>query len=1199
MKINSPYLEAIQSIAGTTRGEKQKTIHEIAKQLARVERGGNYLSDLKTPVPNVPEPLRPLVRVEVAKILRQHEGIIEALKSHDPVVVARAVQAEWFFDGSNTGFVNPQYFRENVFPNISMFARFRAIKGLANHLKDTAVAADFFITVAELYGVNQALPLLLACDEDFVYNAIIERKITLSLKQVELLYRKYPNLVIKYLKYGNPEGDNVRNAYSVNVRNYVTFFRELSVKHFEEFMEIYELEYDNNLDFKLCSTAVRTFLKTKQNLLIENPDRYLKLIPLEKVTRKLSRENFLKMFKNFNSLKIDRFNYDEVESILKYYKPAEDKLALILKTFHEVNGKDLLDVKDLIDYQLIQLLPAADRVKIARLKLEKEGDWQLYDPNRSWRCYLPTSESIPMIKKEIGKTSDNTKRQLLLKLLVHTCKINNDKEALLNILNYFYDRHRNERTNVFINYMQIISEEFDLEMLSSAHWLVLNKYIKIVEMQDNSYERTCIMLHFTEAAIHYCLLNDLSFDDYLRLFLESKIKRSYGNSKFFSKYPKFEKKLIELVIETIPRQYPLDNANFWKDEDITIVDFVTSSLWSYNKRNRYRNCNQKLLSIKDYPWLFEKVKHIIFGDCEKTDCYKKSLLNSIKENERDFYDQWLLELPKFWEYGNDVIYEILRKQPQLVFDNWTECIGGEDLSFLRDRIFYRFVKKIRWYQNLPINIFDKMLDMYNYSSKTASSMFFLASLMDGETFAKILEPFIPENDTMDVEDPEARENYKILRAITKVMPKVNPPVSLDTIAKFCLGDYLQIMIGSMSAVSCQFPVSEVMLFTRTLMSRRVSVKKHGIRLIRSVAPLEEVSTVLTDLWKTEGHPSIRMEIFKKIYALFCEQATSRNWNSFRTCLDSLKEDDDDTIFTSLPCLSKIPNEYLYDYIKTALGTLKSVEEKSQHPKPIIEFSCDLVRNIDNLITNILPEEYSQELIKKFLFVFDYDEQIFNAGLNLTLDGYLLNAGDNYESRYKFFETFFRDSVQKYWDKPHPESVHRYPINVMVNSFFNSFISKTARRKHDEQIAETFLKIFNSVLQPYQDPSSYLGLVYSTCFHKSNDSTMFCAMMIKKVPELIRNLSPEFIISISDELLNFLRPRNVDELKTRDEGIFDAIKIFTNSENIHCAFIAANMLLKNNSKYDDEQYQTVIDSLRDYHHPGISALVNKLLINYPN
>ncbi|KAK0071267.1 hypothetical protein PV325_013214, partial [Microctonus aethiopoides] len=462
----SLYLQAIQNVAGSTPGEKYKTLDRIAREIVALSQGQNDTIQVQLSL-KVPEVLVPLVKVEIAKILRQPDGIVEALTSDDISIFHRALQAKWFFDGSIESVTDIHYFQDRIFSCISIKNRCKVIAKLSIYLaanKKYDTAEEFYETLSDLYGVKVSEPFLLACSESFVWESIIKRQLVLSVRIVGQLYQKYPDIIVKYLQLSKPSDEPYqRNFHVISICHYIDFLPRLISKH----VNIYaDLIVANSVITKILSRkCTDKFLKHGTDNLIQTPNKFVSIMNLKSVTSKLTKEQFKLLFRNLflinKSDKYFKFSFMKMYNYLQYY-PSDEKVSLILSTYEEVYNSSFLDRDDLIGSEVLNLLSPDDRVKVARKKLEKDPSWctTFYWFSGLWRCYLPISESIPIIKNKIDETSIAQHRRELLRQLIYSCKVNNDEDALLNVLEYIESRHINESGDILLDVFGTLLNEF-------------------------------------------------------------------------------------------------------------------------------------------------------------------------------------------------------------------------------------------------------------------------------------------------------------------------------------------------------------------------------------------------------------------------------------------------------------------------------------------------------------------------------------------------------------------------------------------------------------------------------------------------------------------------------------------------------------------------------------------------------------------
>nr|XP_012221296.1 PREDICTED: uncharacterized protein LOC105671588 [Linepithema humile] len=172
-----PYLQAIQSVPGNTASEKLKWIGKLASHCEDVIGSLDKLFPI----------LLPILQVETAIKRKRHKDITSALKSDDSTIVRRALKASWFFDGGHE-IVDVEYFCERIFPFVSLHTKTRIVKTLARRMKNPVFAQKMFTAVASAYDVETASPLIMACDQDFIYKTIMNKKLKLSIKILKRIF---------------------------------------------------------------------------------------------------------------------------------------------------------------------------------------------------------------------------------------------------------------------------------------------------------------------------------------------------------------------------------------------------------------------------------------------------------------------------------------------------------------------------------------------------------------------------------------------------------------------------------------------------------------------------------------------------------------------------------------------------------------------------------------------------------------------------------------------------------------------------------------------------------------------------------------------------------------------------------------------------------------------------------------------------
>lgn len=182
-----------------------------------------------------------------------------------------------------------------------------------------------------------------------------------------------------------------------------------------------------------------------KQMFIDDSEFCRRFIPIQMIYTHFTKEEYNKYYRVYFPEKFSYF-YGDMKDCLGYYKNKEDQLNLLFTTYKDLYGEELLDNLDNVNECLMTLLDTRRRVELAEKLIEKDKE----DETKvdSWICYLTCDMSIPKFKKKIYATSDGTKRQSSICYILDSCRINDDMSAILEILTYYNQRHRNEQEEV-------------------------------------------------------------------------------------------------------------------------------------------------------------------------------------------------------------------------------------------------------------------------------------------------------------------------------------------------------------------------------------------------------------------------------------------------------------------------------------------------------------------------------------------------------------------------------------------------------------------------------------------------------------------------------------------------------------------------------------------------------------------------------
>ncbi|XP_053598004.1 uncharacterized protein LOC103575600 [Microplitis demolitor] len=1172
----SPCLSGIQKVAGSKLSDKLETLYRIARKIIE-SKNDSMQSAVNSS--EIPEALKPLVQVEVARLSGQFEGICEALKSDDSVVVDRALRAKWFFNGSHEN-CRVQYYQAEIFPVVSLQSRLKIIKALANNLTaKPAIAEEFYTAVTLMYGEKQAHPLLMACSESFIWNCITKHKVRLNNRLVRILFYKYPGLIVKYLKLSKKSDDQYeRNLRLVDLNSLSDFLPRLIKKCPETFVELFEM-HRHGYFIRLSHTRTELFLKNSIDALIKNPKLFMPTLDLKTVTKKLTDSQFESVIQKLFPPTLESFQFDELFKYLRFL-PEDKKLPLMVSVFEDVYKVNFLDCTEKITPTAMRLLPQNERIKQARIKMQQEPTDKIYYSDRSWICYLATEESIPYLKDIIKKTSNGNDRSSLLKQLIFTCAINSDNNALLEVLKYISTRHKNESGSILPYVLRVLSQEYDLNTLDLTleHWDVIYNLVKFLYVKNGIDSYFYVTIDLITARIRFDLANNYSITDKISILTDYIMKRWNGGWNILVDNLSYNRKCLEEFMRVLSSK--IDNKKV--DLTVGLVKGIIVSFEDFNKRNSKSKSPLEIMTIKNYPWILNYLEKI-FNDKDVNKSNVEILKRTLKEAEKELYETLVTQEEEDVDVGSPKVIQLLRNNPEKIVKNWElylkKCMDDMSNPWAR-----RFVNLCRWYQDLPIKFAEGCLKEVT-ENKQERGLMILGLLFEGSAFAQVAEAFVPPSTTIDADEEDAENDYQMSSTIPMAFNVVNPPVSLDLILKFCVGDYIHTTVNCLVNVSQRTALPKVISFATTLMDRPVSIKKHGIRLFCTVADVKQLRGILMNLWRSETHQTIRTLVFQNVFKVFESIPNDETWGMISECIDGLKPDDKDT-FESLKKFDSIPNEYIAVYVHKLFSLFRRLGDVENGLEPDVVWSHIIkLLNIKDNILVLFSDELHNEIIEKYVLDLSLPKKVLYAGHSYLID-YILTARDKLEDRLNRFKNIFVKIVSENWDNPHPTEPSFYPANYFVKNLTENLINH-ADRSHEPSLVrliEVAFESFTSTLKPQQEPYFYLNISFASLLSKNKFSPKEVACKVNELlPSLLKIFSAELISFIASCLSDYLK-LYFDENTTNN--LLGVIEGLIELNNDPATILAAQFLSLRFDFHNSSQFSKIINTLKTHRNPTV-------------
>ena len=1212
----SPYLSAIQSVNGQSPSDKYKELHSIAIQIINNESEKNEF--IKTAESTrVPSALLPYLRILVGNKLQQSHAVIEALKSDDVTVIKQALNAKWFFNTSNA-LIRVDCFVKNIMPYVSLRTRLELIKTLASCLVIEPTKADeFFGSFVDFYGLEQALPLIVACSEDYIFNAILKCRINLPSRLLGVLYRRYPQLVVRYLQLGNDSNETNkedRKQHTISLVDYEAFLPVLVKNHTHVYVELYEKGCPWPRSTYLGNTRAHYFLKNAMDAVIQKPKVFLEHLPLKLVSNKLSKQQFETMFENFFPDNESEFRDYILYCYLDYY-PKEEKVNLMREKYKKRYNKEL-EAENIKCFHLYQLLTADEKEKVGYQIIKPYLNTPDYYDHL---YYLPPKKAIPLLKEQMFKPWN--KREIYLCFMIQSCAIYNSMEDLLVFLCYYNVRHKNEPSLVLNHIVHELIIMFDLEILPLSHWIVLREILQRSYVRGDLFSAPAnVYANLFEKALHFYLKHCKTniADEGSRNFLEKLVGivlECYmeHNMKwyFINVGAELEHDCLQKFLEVLPQKYPVTHSAWENYENkLSLVSYIVLSIHYFNVKNEYmvqsknrystvstattdfdgNELRYTKFSIKSYDWLVKLVINVLKSRDTATQKGIKTkytvFRRILQKHDAEFYQSLVDNDP-------DLLYDcetsdavvILKRNSHKILSKWElyvkEC---KTLLHGRSKSTKRFVTALKWHQVIPIKFIEQCLQQI----EDKGSILILGILLEGEAFTKIVQSYLPKDKTIDLEDETAKQAYDMTTSLIKAMNCTNPPVALDVFLKFCQGDYVPLGSQMLKNIGQRVPTNRILEFASKLVDNKaIAGKKLGIRLMFQVASKTESRMFLTKIWSTEKNASIREVLVQMIFEVFQHSASQESWEMVKMCIKGLTGDD----LKALECLIKInvvDKNFVVDYIVELLKKIDEMPEDKMDKISKTLFISELCSSVDESIMHRLSEELQMDIVKRVIFEYNTD---------FVINLYIMSEDSKLEERLKNLIVILKEKVKSF-DKPEEKKARHYPTNCGFHRFFES-VYETLNENNKkielkERIVDEMLKFMTTTLQPIQIPYCYILMKMYKDSLVSKTPEECGTRFAESVKHIIKDFGSEVILRIVATAFKTLKQGKTIYTQKMEERdlVLNIIEAMMKIDQ-HLGSIVGIMALDRYQvdKYSDK-YDFLIKTWREMNDVTVQAMLNE-------
>ncbi|KAK4887685.1 hypothetical protein RN001_003956 [Aquatica leii] len=525
-KSTEEFIGSFHALTGVTIGERRKDLFRLIN---------NTHDPINTNLLQPKNPLEETFKIEVLLRFNKFTELIDVLKRPNRVLTKKILKRNEFIDE-----VSKQICVKDLMILLSEMCFSTKLKIVSRLGRRTENAEEYFEALLENYGLYVAARVLPSCN----LNLILKYACELTPRQLLTTIRKYPSAIEQILE-------------SLNLNNSKKMFAKFKYvfKHLKKDVSLLLKLLDRyGTNFELSSKATHHVLKT-------NPP-----FEIKKFTAILNKRRVAKSYPQFyyrilpGTIAEFTNNFYNYFELLNRIKSKPKQLRIMLDGFRKAYDSDLWDYP-VVSTRLIKMMTPEDRLKWME-KRSKPNNVTDYE----WISLFNTDESVPKLKELISWTSNIKIRAKLIAALVQTCQLNNDQNALLEVLNFIWKDHRWDHFVVLQQFLWTITE-CELE---EQHWNILNEFTRML-VNESLY--SCSVHILKEKYIEFCLDRNKPID-----LLLADLIASNKSLNILHANPNYEKACLKLSIGII-------NSNY-KGEELVLkhIQYI-QCLQNWNRRH--------------------------------------------------------------------------------------------------------------------------------------------------------------------------------------------------------------------------------------------------------------------------------------------------------------------------------------------------------------------------------------------------------------------------------------------------------------------------------------------------------------------------------------------------------------------------------------------------------------------------------------
>lgn len=963
-----------------------------------------------------------LFKIELASKYKNIEYLIGVLKSGDSFHIIRVLKCDWMYDDKYSHIINLDYLEHNVFPYMSAKMKRKLLTNISNNVTNENRSKSFYIYCVSKNLCHNATKFLLQTSEYFKLNAIQTQmdKLRNLDENLKFFIGNSFKLVQAYLK----ETENGRNAVLYELR----YLYSISNVEYLDILERYSKVNDDKAKC-LGLRISKHIMKNHKKRVLHKPRLYIPIINKSILIKHSTPEDAKNYLKALLPENLEHFwckvFISEYRSIIDAL-PVGERFKFMKKIYSDkYPGQQFEKNSDFYFVNYYEIMTEDERELWASEHLADNDE-----DNYKYYKFLPFDKVFEIMKKEILVTPDAYKRNTILETVVETAKT---EEQVLKFLEYYYDRHANERYKD-----SFISTLLDKHSILDCEEDCFNVVHKLMRSVNNSFYKD----KFNALIIIYSILKEKDYtQNGLADCLKGLIRTSCSLAQLTDHVKTLDPERKEIAYQGI-REISTD-----------VVKKLLSDTSNKHYHYELKVFIQFYLSFVKY---FQKPK----SDVPET------VMKYVESKWEEFScHQFFSEEVK----ARDTVMHLLKKDAKLACDfpliekYIMESPAWRDEDFRLTAVLRKL--KVYFYNDVAQEYLKYFLQCLNDKAKSRRLMhtviYGIFQLADENHKLDFCMKYVPENPKIN----HAAIDKSLLltqEAICRYAFYARPNLPLPKILLYVKGDYVSFCLQMFNYFVANLPPQLCLQFVEALINAPVKIQKHGLRLAFQCFSVEDLKKLVVKVWTKNKNISLRMVMYTSMFQFILKQAPDNQidlFELFKTMTLDLHKDDQEDVFKVLRKVYELPEHLRGHYLEAAWKAVGKIPDcrKGTETKCVV-----LNKMIENI--SILNKEFLLSIIEDHIRDMLMEQQnceeisICSAKWDLATTFIIkITNEDGIKTNINLVKLILQKCLEK-WNEVNKDI---FTMRQLCHNFINRLVHKNTEERDSYSKANP---IFDSILQ---------------------------------------------------------------------------------------------------------------------------------------